>query len=97
MAEARCLRLEDQDRFVWRHWDGELIFFDDESGETRLLSGWAGAVLDLIAERQPIGIEALENELAAATDSADDTGHRERIREAVDMLRDNGLIGYTAK
>jgi predicted transcriptional regulator len=77
MAEARCLRLENQDRFVWRH--------------------WAGAVLDLIAERQPIGIEALENELAAATDSADDTGHRERIREAVDMLRDNGLIGYTAK
>ena len=97
MDEAACLRLENQDRFVWRHWNGELIFFDDKSGETRLLSGWAGAVLEVIAEMQPVAVAVLERELAAAADVTDDRNLRQRIREAVDMLRDNGLIGCAAK
>ncbi len=90
------LRLADPDRFSWRHWDGELLFFDDLSGETRLLGGCAGMVLELIAEGQPVTLGALQAALAAAVDLPLDQALRDRVRDAADALRRYGLIGDAA-
>jgi PqqD family protein of HPr-rel-A system len=97
MGEKPLLRLESPDRFAWRHWDGEFVFFDELSGETRLLHGWAGAVLELIAERQPIDIERIGTELATTANLPLDDDLRDRIREAVDTLRNFVLIGDAAE
>lgn len=97
MGGKPLLRLESPDRFSWRHWDGEFVFFDELSGETRLIHGWAGAVLEVIAERQPIDIERIGIELAAEADLPLDDNLRERIREAVDTLRGFVLIGDVAE
>ncbi|GGF10879.1 hypothetical protein GCM10011611_15610 [Aliidongia dinghuensis] len=97
MGEKPLLRLESPDRFSWRHWDGEFVFFDELSGETRLLHGWAGAVFELIAERQPIDMERLTNELAAAANLPLDDDLRMAVREAVDTLKSFVLIGDAAE
>ena len=92
MADEGTFRLNEPDRFVWRHWEGELVFFDEHSGDTRLLSGWAGPVLELIAERQPIDTEALRRDLASLAGLPDDESLRERVQEAIDMLRGFGMV-----
>lgn len=89
------LRLADPDRFSWRHWDGELLFFDDLSGETRLLGGCAGIVLELIAERQPIELETLEATLAAMAETQIDDVLRHQVRQAAETLYRYGLIDDT--
>jgi PqqD family protein of HPr-rel-A system len=85
------LRVGDPDRFAWRHWDGELVFFDDLSGETRLIHGWAGIILERIAAGQPVSMATIESELAAAADLPREKC-RDGIRDAIDTLRGYGLI-----
>lgn len=97
MGEKPLLRLENPDRFSWRHWDGEFVFFDELSGDTRLIYGCAGAVLELIAEKQPVDVEAISVELAAAANVPIDDKLRERVQEAVDTLRGFVLIGDAAE
>jgi hypothetical protein len=89
MSAWSCLNIPDQERFVWRHWGSDLLLYDEHSGETRLVSGWTGAVLALVQEHQPIDAEKLLAELSTVADQPDGDELRERIREAVDML-----IGY---
>lgn len=83
------LSVQGQDRFVWRHWGNDLLLYDDYSGETRLISGWTGAVLALVQEHQPIDAQKLLAELSTVANQPDGDELRERIREAVEML-----IGY---
>jgi PqqD family protein of HPr-rel-A system len=96
MTDACLLRLKSPDRYAWRHWDGELVFFDELSGDTRLIQGWSGAVLDLIAKRQPIGVESIERELASAMAIPQDDAFHAVIQGAVTTLRNYRLIDDTA-
>jgi PqqD family protein of HPr-rel-A system len=63
-----------------REWDGQIVVFNQESGSTHLLDGFAGNVLRRLMERE---WGATVDELAAALASGQDARERRESEQAV--------------
>jgi hypothetical protein len=76
----------------WRHWDGELAIYDGLSGETVVLTGIAGMVLELLVELGPVRRSTLEAELAHILDSPLNEEYKWLLQKGLESLRDASLI-----
>ncbi len=79
-------------RFSWRHWDGELVLYDDLSGVTRLIEGPVGTILEILTEIAPTTRSGLGRHIEAVLDVPMDVDHQNMVNDALRTLIDYGLV-----
>ena len=87
--------LSPSDRFAWRFWDESVVFYDEWSGETVLLSGAVSYVFERVVATKESGgcdISALQQELANLLEQPVDDRICAGVSAAVSRLREFDLV-----
>lgn len=86
------LTIPDASAVVWRRWDDELVVFNRVSGDTHLLSGPAGRILEMLLHA-PHSIGDVKSTLASSGQQQDVLLSNGEIEQALGDLRRLGLLG----
>jgi PqqD family protein of HPr-rel-A system len=84
-------RVPEDQRLLFRQWDGDYAVYSCLSGETLKLDVVSGKVLQTI-ERAPASVESLRPSVAELLDVSNDPQLAEAVREILESLERAGLI-----
>jgi PqqD family protein of HPr-rel-A system len=83
-------RLAEQQSLSLKEWDGDIVVYNDASGDTHLIEGVAAAVFDILVDA-PASDEHLVKQIAAVSGEPREAIER-AVGEAINGLRLKGVI-----
>ena len=84
-----CLR--DNQKVIWRYWQGDYVVFNSLSGETHALDIVSGRALERILD-QPATLEDIRATIASFLEVESDTELANAVDQILFRLEDAGLI-----
>jgi len=76
---------------LWRAWEGEIVLYNDASGDTHHLDPLAAEIFEILLER-PAGVEELAELAAQALGVEITTDMRDTVAGIVTRFQGHGLI-----
>src|SRR3546814_16410953 len=80
---------------IWRRWDGEVVVYDDVSGDTMKLDAIVSEVFRLMLDG-PVTADHVTERLATAFEVSAGTDLQTLTAQALNEKREAGLVGATS-